>query len=136
MPATGACHALVPHYAMSGGTMTMIALAADQFLLAPCAVLGPVDPQLGDYPAASIVAAAERKPEADVNDRTLLLAYIATKTLDQAQMKYRSTSAMVPGPKKVSRPATKSAMPSINGQPMLLKSKVRPRSSAARLLRL
>jgi ClpP class serine protease len=44
----------VPHYAMSGGTL--IALAADHIVMAPSAVLGPVDPQLGEYPAASILA--------------------------------------------------------------------------------
>jgi ClpP class serine protease len=32
----------VPHYAMSGGTL--IALGADQIVMAPSAVLGPVDP--------------------------------------------------------------------------------------------
>jgi ClpP class serine protease len=35
----------VPHYAMSGATL--ISLAADQIVMAPSAVLGPVDPQLG-----------------------------------------------------------------------------------------
>src|SRR5262245_5659028 len=33
----------VPHYAMSGGTL--IALAADEIVMDPNAVLGPVDPQ-------------------------------------------------------------------------------------------
>lgn len=45
----------VPHDAMSGGTL--IALAADQIMMAPSAVLGPVAPQIGDMPAASILAA-------------------------------------------------------------------------------
>src|SRR5438874_9195240 len=36
---------LVPHYAMSGGTL--IALAADEIIMDRHAVLGPVDPQLG-----------------------------------------------------------------------------------------
>ncbi len=45
----------VPHYAMSGGTL--IALAADRIIMSPSAVLGPVDPQVGDLPAASILAA-------------------------------------------------------------------------------
>ena len=44
---------LVPHYAMSGGTL--LALAADEILMDQAAVLGPVDPQLGDMPAASLV---------------------------------------------------------------------------------
>ena len=50
----------VPHYAMSGGTL--IALAADSIVMAENAVLGPVDPQLGTSPAASIVKVIERKP--------------------------------------------------------------------------
>lgn len=44
---------IVPHYAMSGGTL--IALAADEILIDPHAVLGPVDPQLMNYPAPSIL---------------------------------------------------------------------------------
>src|SRR5438094_8167054 len=39
----------VPHYAMSGGTL--LALAADEIVMSDYAVLGPVDPQLGEYPA-------------------------------------------------------------------------------------
>src|SRR6202140_4946325 len=38
----------VPHYAMSGGTL--IALAADEIVMTPYSVLGPVDPQLRDLP--------------------------------------------------------------------------------------
>ena len=47
----GQVTAVVPHYAMSGGTM--IALAADEVVLDSHAALGPVDPQLGQQPAAS-----------------------------------------------------------------------------------
>ena len=36
---------IVPHYAMSGGTM--LALSADEILMDDNAVLGPVDPQIG-----------------------------------------------------------------------------------------
>ncbi len=50
----------VPHYAMSGGTL--IALAADEIIMDENAVLGPVDPQLGQHPAASILKVLERKP--------------------------------------------------------------------------
>jgi ClpP class serine protease len=70
---------VVPHYAMSGGTL--IALAADEIRMDPAAVLGPVDPQLGDLPAASIVRAAQRKPVDRVEDRTLMLADVADKAL-------------------------------------------------------
>ena len=50
---TGRVTAVVPHYAMSGGTL--IALAADEIVIDAHAALGPVDPQLGQYPAASLV---------------------------------------------------------------------------------
>src|SRR3981189_3924484 len=52
----------VPHYAMSGGTL--IALAADEIVMCPHSVLGPIDPQLGDSPAASLLKAREEKPSA------------------------------------------------------------------------
>jgi ClpP class serine protease len=71
----------VPHYAMSGGTL--IALAADEVIMSEHAVLGPVDPQLGEYPAASIVKAVHQKPIAEVDDKTLILADQAEKALVQ-----------------------------------------------------
>src|SRR5215470_16354287 len=83
---TGKVTAFVPHYAMSGGTL--IALAADEIVMSRHAVLGPVDPQLGQYPAASILRAVERKPVAEVDDSTLILA-------DQAEMARRQLHALV-----------------------------------------
>ena len=71
----------VPHYAMSGGTL--IALAADEIVMSPHAVLGPVDPQLGQYPAASLLRAVSRKPVAEVDDQTLILADVAEKAVVQ-----------------------------------------------------
>jgi ClpP class serine protease len=73
--------AVVPHYAMSGGTL--IALAADEIVADQHSALGPVDPQLGEYAAASIVAAA-RTPGSH-EDRTLILADIAGKALVQVE---------------------------------------------------
>lgn len=73
----------VPHYAMSGGTL--IAMAADQIVLAPSAVLGPVDPQLGEYPAASIIAAVERKDVNETDDKTLILADVSRKAQVQVR---------------------------------------------------
>jgi ClpP class serine protease len=70
---------LVPHYAMSGGTL--IALAADEILMDEAGVLGPVDPQLGDFPAAALVRVAGKKPLERLEDRTLLLADVAEKAL-------------------------------------------------------
>lgn len=77
----GPVRAIVPHYAMSGGTL--IALAADEIVVDPHAALGPVDPQLGEYPAASIVAAAKQAKDPD--DRTLILADIGRKALWQLE---------------------------------------------------
>jgi ClpP class serine protease len=73
----------VPHYAMSGGTL--IALAADRIVLSPSAVLGPVDPQLGEYPAASILTAVSQKDANETDDKTLILADVARKA--QAQVR-------------------------------------------------
>jgi ClpP class serine protease len=47
----------VPHYAMSRGTL--IALGADEIVMDPNAVLGPVDPQIGQSPAASVLTVLE-----------------------------------------------------------------------------
>ena len=77
----GPVTAIVPHYAMSGGTM--IALAADEIVLDRHAALGPIDPQLGQYPAASIVAALDRPGTRQ--DETLILGDIALKALQQVE---------------------------------------------------
>ena len=74
--------AVVPHYAMSGGTM--IALGADEIVLDPHAALGPVDPQLGQYPAASLVEVASMPARHE--DQTLILADIARKALRQVEV--------------------------------------------------
>ncbi len=71
----------VPHYAMSGGTL--IALAADEIVMDCHAVLGPVDPQLGEYPAASLVKVVRSKDINEVDDKTLILADVAEKALQQ-----------------------------------------------------
>lgn len=73
----------VPHYAMSGGTM--ISLAADEIILDPNAVLGPVDPQLGQYPAASILKVLKQKNIDRIDDNTLILADMAEKAVRQVQ---------------------------------------------------
>lgn len=71
----------VPHYALSGGTL--IALAADQIVMDPNAVLGPVDPQIGQWPAASVLSVLEVKPLASISDETLILADVARKAVSQ-----------------------------------------------------
>jgi ClpP class serine protease len=76
----------VPHYAMSGGTL--VAMAADEIVMDPNGVLGPVDPQLqmpqggGYVPAVSVLAAVEvSNPNRD--DQTLMMADMARKAIQQ-----------------------------------------------------
>ncbi len=71
----------VPHYAMSGGTL--IALAADEIVMDENAVLGPLDPQLGQKPAASVLRILEQKPLEKISDETLILADLAKKAIEQ-----------------------------------------------------
>jgi ClpP class serine protease len=73
----------VPHYAMSGGTL--IALAADEIVLSPHAVLGPIDPQLEQSPAASVIKVVEEKPIAEIDDKTLILADVGRKAISQVK---------------------------------------------------
>lgn len=73
----------VPHYAMSGGSL--IAMAADEIVMDPHAVLGPIDPQLGQFPAASILTVLQRKPIQEVDDQTIILADIAEKAQRQVR---------------------------------------------------
>lgn len=81
----GKVSVFVPHYAMSGGTL--VALAADEIVMDPDAVLGPVDPQLGSpqggyYPAASLLKALEQ-PNPNRDDQTIILGDVARKAIDQ-----------------------------------------------------
>lgn len=73
----------IPHYAMSGGTM--IALAADEVVMDENAVLGPVDPQVGNYPAVSILNVLEQKPAKEIDDETMILADISRKAMSQVK---------------------------------------------------
>ena len=81
----------VPHYAMSGGTL--IALAASEIVMSEYAVIGPVDPQLGEYPGASILKAVARKPVERVEDKTLILADQAQKAIVQVRESVRELLA-------------------------------------------
>jgi ClpP class serine protease len=73
----------IPHYAMSGGTM--LAMAADEIVMDENAVLGPVDPQLGNMPAASVLKVLEDKPISEIDDQTIVTADIARKAIRQVQ---------------------------------------------------
>ena len=74
---------IVPHYAMSGGTL--ICLAADEILLDENAMLGPIDPQLGQMPASSIMRVLKDKPMAEIDDQTIILADMAEKAVQQIE---------------------------------------------------
>ncbi len=79
----GKVTAFVPHYAMSGGTM--IALSADEVVMDDNAVLGPVDPQVGNFPAVSILKVLADKPAKDIDDETMILADVARKAITQVK---------------------------------------------------
>lgn len=66
---------------MSGGTL--LALTADEIVMDPHAVLGPVDPQIGDMAASSIVKVLALKPPAQISDEMLVLADVAQKARAQ-----------------------------------------------------
>jgi ClpP class serine protease len=80
----------VPHYAMSGGTL--IALAADEIVMCEHSVLGPIDPQLGESPAASLIKVVEQKPIERISDETLIRADIGRKAI--AQVKQSASELM------------------------------------------
>ena len=73
----------VPVYAMSGGTL--IALAADEIVMGEFSVLGPIDPQIAGFPAASIAKVPKIKPIEQVFDLTLVLADVSEKALEQVK---------------------------------------------------
>jgi ClpP class serine protease len=77
----GKVSVFVPHYAMSGGTL--IALAADEIVMSKHAVLGPIDPQIGQSPAASLIKVVEQKPISEIDDETLVLADVGRKAIMQ-----------------------------------------------------
>jgi len=76
---------IVPHYAMSGGTL--IAFAADRIIMDQHAALGSVDPQLGDaqgsYPATSLLQVLAKKKIDEMDDKTLIYAEEAKKAMSQ-----------------------------------------------------
>jgi ClpP class serine protease len=73
----------VPHYAMSGGTL--VALSADQIVMSKHAVLGPIDPLLGQEPAASLLKVVEQKPISEIDDATLIKADMGRKAIAQVK---------------------------------------------------
>ena len=75
--------AIVPFYAMSGGSL--IVLAADEILMEKESILGPVDPQVGGFPARSLITLPARKPIATISDEMVLLSEMAQRSVDQVK---------------------------------------------------
>jgi ClpP class serine protease len=103
----GPVRILIPHYAMSGGTM--IALASDEIVMDPGAVLGPVDPQLGSgpgqsYPAVSILRALE-EPNPNRADETLIMGDMARKAMEQTFLSVRKLLQERLGPERATEVA-------------------------------
>jgi ClpP class serine protease len=94
----------VPHYAMSGGTL--VALASDEIVMGEHAVLGPVDPQIGQHPAASILKVLDRKPVAEIDDQTIILGDVAQKAMCQVECFVRQLLAERMAPEQASNVAT------------------------------
>lgn len=77
--------AIVPQYAMSGGTF--LCLASDQILMDQNAMLGPVDPQLNGLPASAYmrVLKEKEKEKSSIADNTIMMADMAEKATVQLQ---------------------------------------------------
>jgi ClpP class serine protease len=97
----------VPHYAMSGGTL--ISLAADEIVMSSHAVLGPVDPQLGNNPAASLIKVVEQKPIAEIDDETLVMADVGRKAIEQVKKTARELLQRQLSPEQADRLSEKLA---------------------------
>ncbi len=65
--------------------MLWSAKTQDEIVMDENAVLGPVDPQLGRYPASSILAVTQIKDVNETDDETLILADVARKAVSQVK---------------------------------------------------
>ena len=112
---------------MSGGTL--ISLAADEIVMCKHSVLGPVDPQLGQFPAASLVKVAEQKPFAEIDDQTLILADVGRKAIAQVKKAARGLSSTAGSPPSKLRRSRKSC-PRGRGRTIIRSRLRRPKSLA------
>ncbi|MFZ5827318.1 MAG: SDH family Clp fold serine proteinase [Bacillota bacterium] len=82
-----AVRAIVPHWAMSGGTF--LSLAADEIIMDKNAVLGPVDPQTvsfkGAVAMASVLRVIREKSKDEIDDETWIMADQAEKAIHQLE---------------------------------------------------
>ena len=75
--------AIVPFYSMSGGSL--IALAADEIQMERDSILGPLDPQIGGFPARSLITLPVRKPIETVSDQMVVLSEVARRSQEQVR---------------------------------------------------
>jgi ClpP class serine protease len=75
--------AIVPFYAMSGGTL--IALAADEIQMEDFAVLGPLDPQINGMASGAILELLAKKPIESVSDEMIIMADLAQKSIEEVK---------------------------------------------------
>ncbi len=75
--------AIVPQYAMSGGTF--LCLASDQILMDQNAMLGPVDPQINGMPASAYARVLKEKEKSQIADNTIMMADMSEKATNQLQ---------------------------------------------------
>jgi ClpP class serine protease len=76
--------AIVPFYAMSGGSM--IALAADEILMETFSVLGPLDPQVAGMASGALMELLEKKPIENISDEMIILADLAKKSIQEVKI--------------------------------------------------
>lgn len=84
----GPVRAIVPHWAMSGGTF--LSLASDEIIMDKNAILGPVDPQVanplkGTVAMASALRVIREKSKDEIDDETWMLADLAEKAIRQLE---------------------------------------------------
>ena len=75
--------AFIPYHAWSAGTM--IALACDEIVMSPSAVLGPIDPQYGYMPAAILAQLLKEKNKDRISDEMFVLAKMAERAVREAR---------------------------------------------------
>ncbi len=81
----------------------MIALAADEIIMDENAVLGPIDPQIGQYPAVSILNVLQKKDLNKIDDETMILADMSRKAIQQVKATIRRIACCHYSPEEAER---------------------------------
>ena len=62
-------------------SISRLVLTADEIIMKEDSVLGPVDPQIKDIPAGSLISLLNKKPIGTISDENIMLSDIARKSL-------------------------------------------------------